>query len=224
MTIAAVALYGSQARGDAVSGSDVDLLMITDDDRARHVSMGTLSIYIYPWTSLLRDAQAGDLFLCHIVREARSLHDPENRLGYLANAFRFKPDYSDEIRKASDLAWYLANFPDTLDGALGAKRVAWTVRTILIARAAERHSPCFAADALAAFSELPLVGTLIGRKDEGRIAEDTPDLLVRFLHRYGVPAPIRDGSPADYRAYFAVEGNDVALKTLGTDMRENLYG
>ncbi|WP_336973836.1 nucleotidyltransferase domain-containing protein [Sphingobium aromaticiconvertens] len=223
MTIAAVALYGSQARGDAVSGSDVDLLMITDEDHARHVSMGTLSIYLYPWTSLLRDAQAGDLFLCHIVREARSLHDPENRLGSLAGAFRFKPNYADEIRKASDLAWYLANFPDTLDGALGAKRVAWTVRTILIARAAERHSPCFAADALVAFSGLPLVGTLIGRKDEQYIAEDTPNLLACFLQHYGLPAPIRDGSPADYHAYFAVNRNDVALQTLRTDLQDNFY-
>ena len=223
MTIAAVALYGSQARGDAVSGSDVDLLMITDEDHARHVSMGTLSIYLYPWMSLLRDAQAGDLFLCHIVREARSLYDPENRLGRLANEFRFKPNYADEIRKASDLAWSLANFPDTLDGALGAKRVAWTVRTILIARAAERHSPCFAADALVAFSGMPLVGTLIGRKNERRIAEDTPNLLVRFLQHYGVPAPIRDGSPADYHAYFAGDRNDVALQTLKTALQDDFY-
>ncbi|MGF7151464.1 hypothetical protein FHS96_005130 [Sphingomonas zeicaulis] len=224
MTIAAVALYGSQARGDAVLGSDVDLLMVTDEDHNRHVGIGTLSIYFYPWNSLLRDAAAGDLFVCHIVREARSLHDPEDRLGALARSFRFKPSYCEEIRKASDLAWYLASFPDMLNGALGAKRVAWTVRTILIARAAERRTPCFAADALVAFSGLPLVGTLIGRKGESRIAADTPDLLARFLHHFGLPAPMRSGAPADYHAYFAVERNEVALQTLKADVSNDFYG
>lgn len=224
MTIAAVALYGSQARGDAVPGSDVDVLMVTDEECNRHVSMGTLSIYLYPWDTLLRDAAAGDLFVCHIVREARSLHDPQDRLGALARSFHFKPSYADEVRRASDLAWYLASFPDMLNGALGAKRVAWTVRTILIARTAEQQTPCFSTDALVAFSGLPLVGTLIGRKDDGRIAADTPDLLERFLHHFGLPAPMRCGAPADYHAYFAIQRNEVALQTLKAYVSDDFYG
>jgi hypothetical protein len=49
---------------------------------------------------------------------------------------------------------------------------AWCVRTILIARSAEQHIPRLAASALAEFSGLKALGTLIARKDDPVVAQE----------------------------------------------------
>ena len=68
------------ARADNSAGSDTDLLMINLKDEMRHVSVGHLSLFIYPWRQLEEDARLGDLFSCHLVQEAKPLVDPD---GYL---------------------------------------------------------------------------------------------------------------------------------------------
>jgi len=214
MTISAVALFGSHARGDAEPGSDVDILGITFEQRTRHVEMGNVSLYLYPWIHLLDAARRGDLFLCHIVSEAKPLHDPEARLEHLGGAFVFKESYADEIRKASDLGWYLATCREALTAPSVAKRIAWCVRTVVIARSAEQHMPCFAASALAKFSGSGAVRELILRKDDERVEIDSPELLREFLIEFGTPEPFRNGSTSAYRSYFEKSENDVALQTM----------
>lgn len=214
MTISAVALFGSHARGDAEPGSDVDILGITFESRTRHVEMGNVSLYLYPWIYLLDAAGRGDLFLCHIVKEAKALHDPEDRLDQLGGAFVFKESYAEEIRKASDLGWYLATCREALAGPSIAKRIAWCVRTVLIARSAEQHMPCFAASALAKFSGSDAVRVLISRKDDDRVAPDSPILLRQVLVEFGAAEPFPNGLANTYRAYFKKSANDVALNTL----------
>ncbi len=213
MTISAVALFGSRARGDAAPDSDVDLLLVTNERRVRHAAMGNISLYLYPWTKLLRDARSGDLFICHIVREARQLHDPEGRLGTLGDAFRFKDSYADEIGQASDLAWYIVhNFRD-MPGAVATKRIAWCVRTILIARTAEQHRPLFAATELTRFSGSANVRQLIAQKDDDQPNCSSITLLSDFLRQYGQADPIPDGDASSYRLLFKKKGNRVALQT-----------
>ncbi len=80
MPIAATLLFGSLARADQSEGSDTDLLMIGLDEETRHVSIGNLSLFLYPWRQLEQDARDGDLFVCHLVREAKPLIDPDNYL------------------------------------------------------------------------------------------------------------------------------------------------
>ena len=223
MTISAVILFGSQARGDALAGSDVDLLMIAKEPRTRHVSLGSVSIFLYPWGRLLRDSRAGDLFLCHLVRESRIIYDPTKKMAALSQAFRFRDSYADEIIKASDLGWYIARFPKSLAPPVAAKRLAWSVRTILIARAAEQRTPCFAASALSAFSGMDEVAILIARKEDAKIARDSPRLLRAVLERFGAPDPLRAGSTDDYRAHFTATRNEVALRTLDARDKSVVY-
>lgn len=93
MTIAATILFGSLARADQSDGSDTDLLMIDLDDDTRHVSVGHLSLFVYPWRHLAQDAQCGDLFVCHLVREAKALIDPDGYLDKLRDTFQLRSSY-----------------------------------------------------------------------------------------------------------------------------------
>jgi predicted nucleotidyltransferase len=45
-------VFGSFARTDHSGGSDPDLLMVNADDETRHVSVGHLSMFLYPWLRL----------------------------------------------------------------------------------------------------------------------------------------------------------------------------
>lgn len=213
MSISAVALFGSRARGDAAPDSDVDVLLISSERKTRHATMGNISLYLYPWAQLLRKAASGDLFVCHIVREARPLHDPEDRLGALKRAFRFKDSYVDEIRQASDLAWYIARNFQELPGAVATKRIAWCVRTILIARTAEQHRPLFAANELMRFSGSADVRQLIAQKDDREPSPGSIALLGDFLQQYGEADPVPDGNASAYRFVFKTRKNKVALQT-----------
>jgi predicted nucleotidyltransferase len=80
MAVAATLLFGSLARADHSEGSDTDLLMISLDEDMRQISVGHLSLFLYPWHRLQQDARDGDLFVCHLVREAKPLIDPDNYL------------------------------------------------------------------------------------------------------------------------------------------------
>ena len=80
MAVAATLLFGSLARNDHSEGSDTDLLMINLDDETRHISIGKLSLFLYPWNQLEQNARDGDLFICHLVREAKPIIDPHNYL------------------------------------------------------------------------------------------------------------------------------------------------
>lgn len=223
MTISAVALFGSHARDDAALNSDVDVLLITTERRVRHASMGNVSLYLYPWKQLLRDSCGGDLFTCHIVREARPLHDPDGMLPALREAFRFKQSYSLEIEKASDLGWYIIHNSQELPETLVVKRIAWCVRTILIARGAERRAPVFSASELAHLSGSQDVFRLISHKAEGSLAAGDLVLFAAFLREFGVHDPVPAGNADGYLARFKALGNRVALQTLRSGKADS-YG
>ena len=73
--ISAILLFGSRAREDNGRGSDTDLLLISPPGTPQHKSIGHLSMFFYPWEKLTNDAREGDLFVCHIVREAKPVFD-----------------------------------------------------------------------------------------------------------------------------------------------------
>jgi hypothetical protein len=109
-------------------------------------------MFYYPWTKLMEDARHGDLFLCHIVREAKALIDPDLQLAKLQSAFEFRANYQLEIKQATDLGWFLIRYGSNVTPHLLVKRMIWCVRTILIARSAEVREPVFAPLALAKWS------------------------------------------------------------------------
>lgn len=214
MTISAVALFGSRARGDAAPSSDVDLLLITTQRGVRHATMGNISLYLYPWTKLLRDARVGDLFVCHIVREAKQLHDPGALFTKLGKTFRFKRSYAAEIENAADLGWFIIHKADELPEPLAAKRIAWCVRTILIAKAAERRLPVFSATALARSSGSRHVHRLITHRANTRLTPGDLTLLTQFLNEQGLSDPILTGDTISLVTRFKARHNRVALGTV----------
>lgn len=216
----AVLLFGSRARNDHENASDVDLLYVCNETAPRHVSAGKTSMFFYPWKKLLADAVAGDLFVGHIAFEGRAYSDPNNLLGRLRAAFQFKPNYETEIDHAADLGWFIIRYPEQLKPSLRAKRMIWCVRTILIARLAERGQLVFAPKQLAELARSKAARELL----EERRRRRTDDKMMRNLSKFLVTEADtqrwhRTASLDDFVQRFRDTSNDVALKTLEQNER-----
>lgn len=215
MAAVAILLFGSLARADQSDDSDTDLLIITLDDKTRHISVGHLSLFFYPWSTLEKNSRNGDLFVCHLVREARALFDPDGYLPRLKKAFRFRSDYMVEIAHATDLGWYLTRYGDDLNPHLQAKRALWCIRTILIARSAERRDPVFAPQLLAKETNSIAGRDLLTRRHSLRDDAEVRHSLRLFLEEETISGSFNE--QADRGAFierFQTTSNAVALKTI----------
>ncbi|SHM60504.1 hypothetical protein SAMN05444389_1175 [Paracoccus solventivorans] len=215
MSVAATLLFGSLARNDQSEGSDTDLLMINLDDETRHISIGKLSLFLYPWRQLEQDARDGDLFVCHLVREAKPIVDPDNYLDKLRTAFKFRSTYQDEVSWAVDLGWYLVRFGDELNSNLLGKRALWCIRTILIARGAEQRDPVFAPHRLAEQTQSALARDILcnrRRQHEDAVVRES---LRQFLCNEAPSCQMLELKDRDaFIKGFAETSNKVALQTL----------
>lgn len=215
MQVAATLLFGSLARADQSEGSDTDLLMIGLDEETRHVSVGHLSLFLYPWGQLEQDARDGDLFVCHLVREAKPLIDPDNYLPRLRRVFQFRASYAAEMARATDFGWFLVNYGAELNPQLLTKRALWCVRTILIAKSAEERDPVFAPERLAERTQSLSAQNLLRHRRSPR-----DDLTVRnALRQFLIDARLDDRSlehadKAEFIERFTATTNKVALHTL----------
>jgi predicted nucleotidyltransferase len=209
-------LFGSRARGDHNSGSDTDLLLITSEPRPRHGLVSNISLSFYPADYLTTKAQAGDLFVCHLVNEAKVLSDSNGVFDMVRRAFRLRKSYGDEIAKATELGWFLFHHGAEFEQIrIANRRIAWCVRTILIARTAEARQPIFSADALEKFSRSRLVGKLIRHKASDAIDDVTFRDLRAFLTEWG-SAEISPAakSPNEYLDSFRETTNTVGMHTF----------
>jgi predicted nucleotidyltransferase len=215
MPVAAILLFGSLARADQSEGSDTDLLMITADEETRHVSVGSLSMFQYPWLRLKLDAQSGDLFVCHLVREAKAIYDPDGYLLKLREAFQLRSNYQREIAQATDLGWFLARFGGGLNTALQTKRTIWCIRTILIARSAESGDPVFAPKILADKTTSAFARELLSRRHDRWGDEAMRHCLRLFLEEETTPEPFyKHADRVAFIERFTWTSNKVALQTL----------
>lgn len=215
MTVAATLLFGSLARADHSEGSDTDLLMVNLADETRHVSIGHLSLFLYPWQKLEQDARDGDLFVCHLVCEAKPLLDPDGYLQRLRDAFEFRMTYRHDIGRATDFGWYLARFGDELNLALLTKRALWCVRTVLIARSAERRKPVFAPQRLAEQTQSTAGRYLLGARHSHHNSVEVRRLLRAFLEDEGPrDFELKNAEREAFRRRFHATSNKVALQTL----------
>ena len=217
-------LFGSHARGDQDSRSDTDLLLITQEDSQRHVVKGHLSTSLYSFENLRDRAKNGDLFVGHIVREAKAIYDPGGQLNVLQSEFRLRRSYDDEIQRATDLGWFLIDHgASMINASLVNKRIAWCVRTILISRSAESGNPVFSASSLAEFARSRFVLTLIKNKDEEIVIIDILRSLEVVLANFGGERTFKKrGGYTDYRKRFVDTRNHVGLGTLKADAEELL--
>jgi hypothetical protein len=217
MAILALALYGSSVRGDDNELSDVDLFAITDDDEYRMLVEGKINTACYPLSLALERARDGDLFILHICTEAKELYAFSGEFQQLKTTFRYKKNYSREIAHASDLAWFLVDTGSHFRNfTLLNKRIAWCVRTILIAKSAENKMPCFAASELSTLSGSPYTAMLIDGKNSVIFRPELVEYLVAFLNVSATARPAIKGDNilSKYSLLFKYSGNSMGLKTL----------
>lgn len=158
-------LYGSRARGDHRLSSDVDLLGIIDGGAiSKEIAARGASLYHYPFETLLDEAQSGDLFLLHLCREGKLLHDTAGAFERICEGFQFKKSYKSEVREASALIWYFMDRPNSISLRRVRKRLVWAIRTVLIARAAEDREAVFGARQLEEYFGLSGLKQVIDRR------------------------------------------------------------
>lgn len=224
MSISALFLFGSRARGDHLSDSDIDLLAASNVSEPTVTGMGPTTLYHYSAEWLATKAKHGDLFIWHIVSEAITIFDPDSVLIELQEAFQFAPSYEEEIRKASDVGWAIASLSDELDHRSINRRLAWSVRTIAIARAAALKTPAFSASALAEVLGYPKIIQLVGQKDKSDLSKKPLDDFLDFLWEFGLPRGDREfNSIEQYTSYFGETDNSVGLKLLEVPTTNSSY-
>lgn len=215
MPILSLIVYGSRAREDHSIESDTDLFAITDDNRYEMIIQGNTNIACYPLPLAISRAEGGDLFFMHIVLESKIIYDPTSVFSKVKNSFVKKSSYSSEVKNASELGHALVAYSKHMqDHYLLNKRLAWCLRTILIARAAEMGTPTFSKEGLANIFNDKSVTELIALKD---CAYYTPQSYPAFhsaFVKYGINPDINMPTDiSDLVEYFSQHHNSMGLKT-----------
>lgn len=209
-----LSLFGSRARGDEVAESDYDILVWCEGGNPRTMRSGLHALAIYPRAFLLEQARQGDLFTSHLVHEAKAIWDPDGMLAALRQAFRAKRSYQDEIARARAIGDFLLAFHPRLPSALINRRLAWVVRTILIAKSAEQGVPRFATSALVDQLDALEAADLIALKDKACFHPEGLIGLRSFLQKWA-PTGLRQPATIEgFAQLFEWQGNEFGLQTL----------
>ncbi|MFE8147193.1 nucleotidyltransferase domain-containing protein [Brenneria goodwinii] len=225
MAILTLTIYGSRARGDYTNSSDIDLFAITDEDHYRMVIEGETNLACYPKDLAEQRAMNGDLFILHICSEAKEIYGDGFYFNCLKNSFKYKLNYHQEKCNAAELAWSLIDLSSKFRNVLLLnRRIAWCVRTILIASAAESREPIFSKESLVEYSGNKLVDELITLKDSSIFNRACINELENFLLSLGFYRPtLPNISLNTYRDRFVVTNNEMGLKTLMSLSMENTF-
>jgi hypothetical protein len=171
-------------------------------------------MFFYPWEKLMADARDGDLFVCHIAREAKPVFDPQSQLDQLRSQFRLRTSYAREIAHARDLGWFLDRHASALSSNIVVRRMVWCVRTILIARKAERGTPVFAPHELAV-SASASAAELLADRHQRRLDAAMRQRFRQYMMEEAESPPLpSEATIDDYRSLFIETGNKVALQTI----------
>ena len=212
--IKAMMLFGSAARGDASETSDTDILCVTDSGKPHGIKRDVLEVQFMPEEKLLAMARQGDLFAIHLALEGKIIFDSTHIFSRFKEALTVKRDYQEEIRRASDFAWFLYLLGRDFDNtALVNKRIAWSTRTILISKLAEDGRFIFSPSGLASKFPNRDVKALLNLRRSALNSEIRFKQLHRFLGEHGNKMPA-EKNLSGFKEYFDATGNRVALSTI----------
>ena len=160
-------VYGSQARGDAVPGSDLDLLGLVNGPRPS-IHSGDVNISYYTRDQL--STGVGTLFGVHLKRDAKIIWDNQ---GHLSRAVENmgEVDTSRLLARAhtmselfTSLEWDL---PKYLSGLL--RQARYLLRSCLYAQAIADGDPCFSVRELAVRHDNPNLARLLASSQPGEV-------------------------------------------------------
>lgn len=159
----AVLVYGSQARGDAVPGSDLDLLVLVPSSRPS-LNAGDVSVSYYTPGQL--QTGVGTLFGAHLRRDSRIIWDPSEHLAPIV-ASMGEVDTERLFSRASSMSALFStpgrDQPKYLPGLL--RHARYLLRSCLYAQAIASGKPCFSVREIAdRHSDSRLVELLASRQ------------------------------------------------------------
>ncbi|VBA43603.1 hypothetical protein LAUMK13_04598 [Mycobacterium innocens] len=177
--VSALLIYGSRARGDAVTDSDLDVLALVQHSFPSTYS-GVVNVSFYTRDQL--KTGIGTLFGAHLQRDAKVFWDPEGDLTEILNSLgnvdterlfnRVKAMSPVFGSPESDLPKYLA-------GLL--REARYLLRSSLYAQAIAVDEPCFSVRELAIrHSDPALVDLLASRHSGSPLREDYDECLKRL--------------------------------------------
>jgi hypothetical protein len=187
-------LYGSHARGDQASTSDVDLLQLVTEPHKSY-SEGAVSVVAYTIDQLRSMARAGSLFAWHLRTEGIILEDSDRQLED-ALAEHPGPATDRVLIRLRELSAILDVSRDDLDryGARLSRLAKYLLRTAIYARSLETDEASFALDLAVKAAQAESILPLLVRNASG--AE---------------PPPL-------------IEYRDALVKVLGAPLTPNLFG
>lgn len=153
----AYVLYGSYARGDYESTSDIDILRITTSRMRAPRLDGQVLLHIYDIKDLLNLARQGSLFILHLMREAKPIIDPSDYLRQISAAFRKPTSYVSAAREITANASTLLDVDASLFATAPRRFMdvgIYLCRTLIYAEHADRGPFSFSLRSLATEDEI----------------------------------------------------------------------
>lgn len=186
-------IYGSQARGDAVPGSDLDVLALVATSRPSTQS-GLVNVSYYTRGQL--STGVGTLFGAHLKRDAKIIWDPYRHLTRSVDDMG-QVDTGRLLARARSMSQLFTrpqwDLPKYLPGLL--RQARYLLRSCLYAQAIADGAPCFSVRELAVRRRDPFLAQLLASRQPGEATSaDLQECLYRLRGIIGEFPPNEHGS------------------------------
>ncbi len=190
MSIYSLMLYGSCARGDNQIDSDIDMLALYSEKYYKTSVFNKVNVVYYNQDLLSERMKAGNLFCLHLVKEGKIIYDSNNTLASILSKFIYKNEYNEEIKDASELAWFLISYANEFNNYLVFNRkLSWCLRTIIIALSANKRLPVFSKTGMVNFVGDDTISAIINSKNSNKLFPDNLKIMSNFLNQRGYFKP-----------------------------------